>query len=252
MNAIASVKKTPSGIDSKAATASPLRRLARVTGVLYLVLAMVGMVTVMTLESVNAGGDPAATARNVLERLGMFEVSMVGWVVIITLDALIAVTLYLVLEPASRTLALVTAALRGVYTVVLGGYLMDVYAAHALLTGPLASEPGTLALAGADIEAFATGFMLALVFFGLHLVALGVTLVRSRAVPRVLSALLLVAGIGYIIDSFATFFVAGHGGVATAVLVAPAVAGEFGLALWLIIKGVALRAPAGREGASVR
>ena len=94
--------------------------------------------------------------------------------------------------------------------------------------------------------------MRALVFFGLHLVALGVTLVRSRAVPRVLSALLLVAGIGYIIDSFATFFVAGHGGVATAVLVAPAVAGEFGLALWLIIKGVALRAPAGRDGASVR
>lgn len=239
MNAIATAKTQP--INLAAATASPLRRLARITGLLYLLLALVGMGTVMTLEGVNAGGDPAATARNVLERLGLFEASMVGWVVIITLDALIAVALYLLLEPAGRSLALVTAALRGVYTVVLGGYLMDVYAAHALLTGVQAGEPGTLALAGGAIEAFATGFLLALVFFGLHLVALGVALVRSRAVPRVLGALVLVAGVGYVIDSFATFFVAGHSGAATAVLVTPAVLGEFGLALWLIVKGTAER-----------
>jgi hypothetical protein len=67
---------------------------------------------------------------------------------------------------------------------------------------------------------------------------------RSRAVHPVLGATVLVAGAGYIIDSFATFFLDGHGGAATAVLVAPAVVGEFGLALWLIIKGVALRGPA--------
>jgi hypothetical protein len=101
-------------------------------------------------------------------------------------------------------------------------------------------------MALASLDTFGTGFLLALVFFGVHLLVLGSLLYRSRYVPRVLGVLIVAAGAGYILDSLATFFVPGHGGLTSAVLVAPALVGELGLTAWLLVKGVKVR----RDGAT--
>lgn len=252
MNAVAYGRFETSEAED-AATNGGLRRLAKTTGLLYLVLAVVGIFSFMVLESVTAHGDAAATARNVLDAIHVFEISMVGWVVIIALDAIVAVMLYVLLEPVSRALSLVSAAMRLVYTVILGSYLINLYTAYSLLTGvgpgPGSATPDAQVLAASAIETFGAGFLLALVFFGMHLIVLGVLLHRSRYVPRVFGILLVAAGVGYIIDSFASFFVAGHGGIASAILVTPAVLGEFGLTFWLIFKGVSAKAQGFSNGA---
>ena len=220
-------------------------RLGRVSGLLYLVLAVFGMFSAITLESLVAPGDAATTAANILERLWLFGSSLVGWIVIVVADVAVAVTLYLLLEPVSRAVSLVAAALRLVYAAILGAILINLYDAFRLLTG---AGPGAgldaqqrQAMALASLETFSTGFLLALVFFGVHLVALGFLLYRSRYVPRALGVLVVAAGAGYILDSLATFFVPGHGGLASAVLVAPALVGELGLTAWLLVKGVNVR-----------
>jgi Domain of unknown function (DUF4386) len=59
-----------------------------------------------------------------------------------------------------------------------------------------------------------------------------------------LGVLLVAAGVGYIVDSLAKLFVADHGGLASGVLLAPAVVGELGLTVWLLVKGVKATHPA--------
>ena len=76
-------------------------------------------------------------------------------------------------------------------------------------------------MALASIDTFSTGFLLALVLFGVHLLVLGFLLHRSRYVPRAFGVLLVAAGVGYIVDSLAGLFIGDHGGLVSAVLLAP-------------------------------
>ncbi len=216
------------------------QRLARITGALYVVLAVLGMLGPLTLESLLVPGDAGATATNIAGASALFDVSLLAWVVIVAVDAAISVTLYLLLERVSRAQALLAAVFRMVYTVVLGALVVHLFVARSLLTS-LPGDRQAEAQATAALETFSAGFLVALVFFGVHLVLLGVLLYRSRYVPRVFGALLVAAGFGYVVDSLASLLVEGYGGLLAAVLLTPAVLGEIGLALWLLIKGVNTR-----------
>lgn len=212
------------------------QRLARVTGALYVVLAVLGMLGPLTLESVLVPGDATATAVNIAQSPVLFGGSLLAWVVIVAVDVAISMTLYLLLAPAGRGLSLVAAAFRLVYSAALGALLVHLFVGHQLFTTRDAQEQGLAAL-----ETFSAGFLVALVFFGVHLVLLGVLLSRSRYVPRLFGVLLVAAGVGYVIDSLSTLMVEGYGGVLAAILLTPAVLGEIGLAFWLLIKGVSVR-----------
>lgn len=230
------------------------QRLARTTGLLYLVVFVLGMFAPIVLERFLVPGDPAGTAGNVLGSPGLFGSSLVSWVTIVAVDVAMAAMFYLLLEPAGRVLSLVTAAFRLVYAAILGTFLLDLFDAFLLLTRPehaahlAAVERQATALS--SLETFSAGFLLALVFFGAHLASLGVLLYRSRYVPRVLGGVLAAAGVGYVAHGLASFFLAGYGGAATAVLLAPAVIGELGLALWLLVKGVRITPGAVYAGAA--
>lgn len=221
-----------------------IRRLGRVTGVLYLVIVVFGMLSPTVLESLVVPGDAATTAANILGSLSLFRVSLVGWLVIVVVDVALSGTFYLLLEPVGRALSLVVAGLRLSYSAVLGALVPNLFEAHRLLTemGPERSlASASPSAASSHLEFFSTGFLVALVFFGVHLLGLGLLLYRSLYVPRVFGILLMVAGAGYILDSLFTAFVAGYGGYATVILLTPAVIGELGLTIWLLMKGVRVR-----------
>ena len=58
-----------------------------------------------------------------------------------------------------------------------------------------------------SIASFNNGWDLALAIFGFHLVGLGALLFKSVDFPKVLGALVAVAGVGYLADSFGTILV---------------------------------------------
>jgi hypothetical protein len=225
-----------------AAGPSSHQRLARLTGVLYLLLAVCGMFAPLVLQSLVVPGDAATTAGNILGARGLFAGSLVVWIAIVILDIALAVALHLLLEPVGRALSLVTAAIRLAYAAILGTLLVYLFDAFLLLSGTGRGVgldgPQRQALALSALETFSTGFLLAIVFFGAHLVALGCLLFRSRTVPRLLGMLVVAGGVGYIADSLASFFAAGYGGPMSVVFLAPAVVGELGLAGWLLVKGI--------------
>jgi hypothetical protein len=74
--------------------------------------------------------------------------------------------------------------------------------------GAAAVQSGQLeARVASSIASFDNGWALALAIFGLHLVGLGALLFRSAAFPRFLGALVILAGAGYLGDSFGKILV---------------------------------------------
>lgn len=91
------------------------------------------------------------------------------------------------------------------------------------------------------LKTHAFGFHVALVFFGAYCLILGILIRRSGYLPKILGSLMAVAGVCYLINSFASFLtpaIAGKPGIA--ILLPPLVA-EVSLALWMMIKGVDLK-----------
>jgi hypothetical protein len=75
-------------------------------------------------------------------------------------------------------------------------------------------------------------------FFGLHLMLLGYLVYRSGFWPRVLGILLLLASLGYLVQSYGHILAPRYDGTLSAAVVLLAVPGELAFAIWLLWKGV--------------
>jgi hypothetical protein len=87
-------------------------------------------------------------------------------------------------------------------------------------------------MALAKVDTFNDIWTAGLLLFGLHLLALGYLTYRSGQLPRLLGALLAIAGLGYAYDTFAAVLSKGSPfAVSTITFV-----GEFVLAVWLVVR----------------
>jgi hypothetical protein len=224
---------------SSVANAEFRYRLARISGLLYLTVAILGMFASTALETFAVPGDAAATAATLQNSVGLFGLSLVAWLILLAADATLAVTLYLILEPVGRALSLGMAVLRLTYVAIVASSLINLVNAFVVLSGPAGDAQGVGLSA---LDAFTTHF--ALILFGLHLSLLGLLLYRSRYVPRVLSLSLMVGGATYVVHSLGGFFAADTVVASTAIVV-PAALAELAFTAWLLLRGIDVRqAPA--------
>ena len=133
------------------------------------------------------------------------------------------------------------AAFRMTQTAVIGLNLLNMFQAVRILDDAeyLGSfDPGqtdTLALLYLDAHKY--GYILGLAFFGVSTLVVGYLALSSRQLPRPLGVLLVLAGAGYLIDTFSFFIVPGYDGSASPIVLAPAPVAEVGFALWLLTRG---------------
>ena len=113
--------------------------------------------------------------------------------------------LYVLLIPVNRSLSLLTAWFRLVYTVIALIGLLKLVTVFRIL-----STPDYLAVVGSDqlhaqvqflLKSFRYEWSMGLVLFGIHLGLLGYLVYRSDYIPRILGILLAIAGLGWVIDS---------------------------------------------------
>lgn len=219
------------------------RTLARLAGLLYLVIFVCGLFSELAVRATAVvPGDAAATAQNILANATLFRLGFVADLVMVTTDICVAVLFYVLLRPVSRTLALLAMALRLMMDTVLAVNLLNHLDAVLMLDadGPLAAiDPGQRdALVLMSLESHQFGYLIALVFFGLHVAVLGWLFARSTFLPRALGVLLGLAAIGYLADSFMFFLIPGYDGAFSPVALAPVIIAEASVIAWLLIKGV--------------
>jgi hypothetical protein len=215
---------------------------ARLAGVLYLVVIACGLFAEIVVRSrLVVAGDAQATAANVVDSQLLFRLGFAADLVVFLCDVALAIVLYFLFRPVSRTLSLLAAAFRLTQTAIIGLNLLNMFGAILILEeadylGPL-DEGQREALAMLMLDTHRYGYTLGLAFFGVGTLIVGYLAFRSSIVPRALGVLLGLAGIGYLADSAAFFLVPGYDGSVSPVLLAPALVGEVWFAFWLLLKG---------------
>jgi len=165
------------------------------------------------LQSLIVPTDTAATTNNIAASIGLFGAAIAAFLVVAILDVVAAWGMYVLLRPVNERVALLVAWLRVVYAVVFAYALVNLLDVAQLVNGATAATLQSDQLhmqVATSVTAFRNGWDLALAIFGLHLVGLGGLLYRSVDFPRFLGALVILAGIGYLADSFGRILVPGY------------------------------------------
>jgi len=215
---------------------------ARIAGLLYLVVIVGGIFAEFVVrEGAIVAGDPAQTAANILDSEWLFRLGFVADLVVVSCDVALALLFFVLLRPVSESIALLAAFFRLTQAAMLAVIAVMHFAALVILNdlGYLGEvetgELNAVALALLDVRSY--GYDVALVFFGISLLLVGYLVYRSGYLPRILGVLLVIGGLGYLVDSF-TSFLAPSLDEEIAVVLVPAVVAEVSLALWLLVKGV--------------
>jgi len=195
-------------------------------------------------EKLIVRGDAAATASNIVASESRFRAFIATWIVMLVADVVVAWALYVFLRPVSDSLSLLTAWVRLVYVAIAAIAVVNLLSVPDVVSGADESEvfqpEQRNAQAMRSIRSFDFGFNVGFVFFGLHILGLGYLIVRSDYVPRVLGVLLIIASVGYLIDSFASFLsskYANNEAYFFVFVAVPAIISELSLTVWLLIWG---------------
>jgi hypothetical protein len=222
----------------------PIRQAAFVTGVSILVMLVAAVIaTELSIGSLVVLDDAKATTDNIMASSGLFRTGVFSWLVILVADVLAAWGLYVVLKPVSSTVSLLAAWFRLVYVAMLGAALVNLVSVLTLMNG-------TGALTGYDtgqlqaqvlfsVTVFNDMWSLALIVFGIHILLLGLLVLKSSYVPRLFGYLLLLAFVGYVLVHLLHLLFPGLDDLKTTIemiFILPMVVGEVGLGVWLLVR----------------
>ena len=189
--------------------AAPIVGIAFVTSVVF-----VTIVDDFLLANFVVPGDTETLARDIKANGRLFGFAVVGYLIVLILDAIIGLALYVVLKPAHKQLALLT-----------GGF-------RILYAGTLILALVALVFQIIDVYGYAWIKVIGYIFFALHILLLGYTIIRSGYIPKSLGVLLIIAAFTY-----AVFFVdlGLPEMIMTTIMLIMAIA-ELALSIWLIVK----------------
>ncbi|HSC47977.1 MAG TPA: DUF4386 domain-containing protein [Gammaproteobacteria bacterium] len=217
---------------------------ARAGGLLYLYIIIAAMFAEAFVRSkLIISGDASTTAANILAHETLFGFGLAADVLNVSVDIGVALILYALLRPVDRNLALLAAWLRVAFDVIYAVCLLFQFVALRILEGGTVDgfDPHqTQGLVLLAMKLHAAGYLVGLVFFGFGLLVLGYLIWKSDYLPRFIGALLLIAGTGYLINSFARFLAPPVADALFPWSLLPGFIAELALCLWLLIKGVNL------------
>ncbi|NOY60637.1 MAG: DUF4386 domain-containing protein [Calditrichaeota bacterium] len=221
------------------------RKAAIVAGVSFLIMFIAAIIAeFLARQSLVVPGDAATTANNIMANELLFRSGIFSYLIILILDVVLAWAFYVFLKPVNKSLSLLAAWFRLVYTAIFGIALLNLVTVLSLLSGAdylTVFETGQLyAQVMLSLNAFSDGWAIGYVFFSLHLFFLGYLAFKSGYIPRIMGVLLIIAGFGYLIDNLAKLVLPGYENYAAIILLIvflPCLIGEMAFCLWLLFKG---------------
>jgi hypothetical protein len=215
------------------------QKTARVAGFLYLIIFCLALFAELFVrQSLIVPGDATTTANNIMASDGLFRIGIVSFLIEQMVFLLLPLVLYKLLKPVNKNIAalMVILVLVGIPIAMLN--LLNQFAVLLLVSGAdylTAFEADQLhAQVMLFLDLYQHGIFIAKIFWGLWLFPLGYLVFKSGFLPRILGILLIISGLGYLIDDFMVLLLPNSG----AILSLFAFIGEWLFALWLLIKGV--------------
>jgi hypothetical protein len=222
--------------------ASP-KRLARIAGALYLIVAVFAAFAYnIVTGKVYVAGDAAATAQRLIDNAWLVRAGAVSSIVEAVAWILVAIAFYLLMrhvnEAQARAMVVFVAVGAGVVSISEAFRIAALHVATgpAYLTAFGVAGSNALALLMLDLHHF--GMLNASVFMGLWLIPLGYLVSKSALFPKALGALLVAGGVCYLVGVLAVYAVPESGEAIKALLINVATVGEVWLLGYLLTIGV--------------
>jgi hypothetical protein len=185
-----------------------LRRAALVTGLSYLMPVSYAETSIWPKLIIH--GHIEQTIRNISIHSKLFAIGIFCNIFTLIEDVVIAWALFVLLAPVNRSLSLITAWFRLIYTAIAFFAVLNLVTVFQLLTTPdLATLFGGSQLAAQVqllLRAFRYDWSISLLIFAIHLILLGFLIYRSGYIPKFLGILLTLDGVGWIITSLQPYF----------------------------------------------
>ncbi len=217
------------------------RATARWAGFLYFINAACGLwAEVFVRGKIIVPGDATATAASILASQTLYRSGFAADLVSMVTEVFIALLFYRLFRPVSRSLAMGMVLFRLAWVAIFATVALTHVAPLLLLAGGSKGlDPGVAqALSYFFLQLHGQGYEIGLVFFGVDCVLLGLLVLRSTFLPKVLGVLLGVAGLCYIANSFTDFLLPALGHQFGMWLLLPCAVAEYALILWLLVAGV--------------
>lgn len=220
-------------------TDGSLRTSTIIAGLALLIMAVLApIVQFGILQKLVMPGNAKATVENIMASATLFRTGIFIFLVVAILDVVVAWALYILLKPANKRLSLLAAWFRVVYAAIFAIALTNLVNVLQLLTGAdylKTFEVDQLYAQGMlSLSTFQSTWDIGLVIFGLHLLVVGYLVFKSSYIPKWLGVLLVIAGIGYMADSFGKFLVPNY----NLTIAGFTFIGEVLLIFWLLWKGI--------------
>lgn len=192
------------------------RKAAIVVGIAIIAMFFLAIfVDEFVLSNFIGPGDTATLASDIEANQMRFGIAVAGYLIILMLDAAIALALYVILKPANKKFASLTAVLRLLYAAIL---VISVLA---------------LVFQFFNVYSYGTTKLIGYIFFTAHIFVLGYSVFKSGYIPRSLGVLLIIASFCYIVLLYGKSLVPE---ALLPIFVVPAALAELLLGIWLLLK----------------
>lgn len=217
-------------------------RVARLAGALYLGTIVFGLFAeIGSRGSLIVGSDAAATARAIVANEVLFRAGLVADLAMLACYVVVTTLFFDLFRRVHEGVSRMAAAFSLIGTATLAADSLLLLAPLRLLpTTPYLSalgEPQREAAALLALKVHGDGYDLSLVFFGIYCLMLGWLAWRSNFLPKVIGALMALAGACYILNSVADLAAPAFAHMLSPHLMDPTLIGEAALALWLLAFG---------------
>lgn len=219
----------------------PIQKIARIAGLLYLMIVITGLFTLMyTPSKLIVKGDAAATASNFLAHQILYRIDLVVSLLSVVFFMFLVLVLYRLFKEVNQQ----QAALMVILVLV---QVPQAFVSQMLQIGAFELFRGAdfLSVLGkSDREALgmlcirlnSLGTHLSELFWGLWLFPLGLLVYRSNFLPRALGIWLFINGIAYVALSVTGLLFPEYTDIVNKISF-PALLGELAFTLWLVIMG---------------
>ncbi len=211
-------------------------------GVLYLIIIVAELYGEVVRGRLLVAADPTATACNIMASGLLFRSSIAGDLFMHVCDVPLTLILYVLLRPVSKDLSLLAGIFSLLQTAILCADKLNLVMVLLLLGGSdhlKEFEPHQLQGLGAlFLVLHEYGFGIGLIFFGVSCLVLGYLIFRSGYFPKSLGILQAIAGLCYLINSFAQLLAPSLAEKIFPGILLPAFLGELSTCLWLLVKGI--------------
>jgi len=234
------------------------KRLARIAGVLYLLVGIFGGFAEGFVEPrMYVAGNAATTAGNVVANAGLVRLGVVSDLLDQTIWIFLGLTLYLLLKHVNKSVAMAMVVLVAIGAGITCLNTVFEFVGLRVATGAVNlaafGTAGSNAIVLLLLDTQHYGIFIAQIFFGLWLIPLGYLAYKSAGwFPKWLGVLLIVGGVCYLMDLFAQFLVPDFGKEIHSFIWIPSALAEISMVVYLLVIGVRIQKPDERISATLR